>query len=129
MTAKDIMTKEIIKISIKASIGEAIQMCAKNNVSGLVVVNEEGQISGILSEKDLLVAYDFLAATDSCIEDFVTKEVVSVKEDAAIEEIIRFLVQHNFKRAPVMAKGEVIGIVSRGDILRWLASSHADEGQ
>ena len=127
MTASSIMTKEIIKIKPNATIGEAIKSCVDHKVGGLVVVNENEDAVGVLSEKDLLVAYDFLAETNSTVAEFFSKELVSINEDTPILEIIRLLVQRNFKRVPVVRGKKVVGIVSRADILRWIASTQINK--
>ena len=120
MIAKDIMSTSIKKIKSTATIKEAIQSCVNNKVSGLIVTDEKDKICGILSEKDLLVAFDFLNETDTCIDEFISKDITSVNEDTSIEDVSRLLVSKNYKRVPVIKSDEVVGIVTRGDILRWL---------
>jgi len=77
---------------------------------------------GILSEKDLLVAYDFLGETETKIEDFISGDIAGVEESTEIKDISRLLVQKNFKRVPVIKDKKAIGIVSRSDIIDWILS-------
>ncbi len=123
MQAKDIMTKEVFTITLEATIKEAIDLCVCHKVSGLIVVNASEEAVGVLSEQDLLIAFDFLGETKSSIKEFISTEILSIPEDMPIVKISRILVQKNFKRVPVVRDKKVVGIVSRSDILKWIKES------
>ncbi len=124
MLAKDIMTKNLITVTPETTIQEASKLLVAKEISGLIVVNEKGEIVGILSEKDLLVAYDWLQVTKASIRDYYNKDVVAVEEDTPVEEVSRLLVMKNIKRVPVVKDKKAVGIVSRRDILRYILKIH-----
>ena len=118
MLAKDIMTKNVICVKSNTTFKEAIELCVYKEISGLVVVDENNDIVGIVSEKDMLIAYDFLREIKNSIQDFVSRDIISVQEDTPIPEINKILLQRNIKRVPVLNGKKVVGIISRRDILR-----------
>jgi tRNA nucleotidyltransferase (CCA-adding enzyme) len=120
MVAKDIMTTQVMTVLPTTTIKEAITLIVEIEISGLVVLGDNSEVIGIITEKDLLVAYDLLKETKSPIKDFVNCNVVSINEDTPIEEISRILVQSNIKRVPVLKGKQAVGVVSRRDILRHI---------
>ena len=97
MVAKDIMTTQVLTVKPSISIKEALRLLVEIEISGLIVVNEANDIIGVVTGKDILVAYDFLKQTQAPIDEYINRDVVSVKEDTPIEEISRLLVQGNIK--------------------------------
>lgn len=121
MQAKDIMTKNVIVLKADSKIFETIDVLVGNKISGAPVVNAEGKIIGIVSEKDLLIALDFLGekkAAMAQVHEFMTRDVVLLSEEAPIKEISQTLVRENIKRIPIVKNDQVVGIVARRDILR-----------
>ncbi len=111
-TAADIMTTELITARPSATVLEAARMLAKNRISGMPVVSA-GKVIGVLSEADILTA-----AGDTTVDWVMTTKVVAVRPDTPIPEIIEILKQRHLKRVLVTdAAGDLIGIVSRSDII------------
>jgi len=124
MKAKEIMTKDVITVTEATSIQEAIDLLIEKVITGLIVVDKHDKVIGVVTEKDLIVAYDFLSETTSPIGDFTSKDVISAAEDTPIEEIGKILVQRNIKRVPILKENKVTGIVSRRDILENIRDTH-----
>ena len=120
MFAKDIMTTNVVTVTPKATIKEAITLLVNIEISGLIVLDEANEVVGVISEKDLLVAFDFLEVTKATIQDFISKKVISVQEDTPIEEISRVLIEGNIRRVPVLKDKKLVGVVSRRDILKYI---------
>lgn len=121
MQAKDIMTKNVVVLKADATIFETIDVLVENRISGAPVVNAEGKIIGVVSEKDLMIALDFLGdkkAAMAQVNEFMTRNVVLLTEETTIKEISQTLVRENIKRIPIVKNEQVVGIVSRRDILR-----------
>jgi CBS-domain-containing membrane protein len=116
MHARDIMTREVIAIGPRATARDAARKLARCNISGMPVVDDEGQLLGILTQLDLA---DREGAT---VAELMTPQVVPVSEDATVEEVARILTANRFKRVPVLRNGRVVGIISRSDIVRMMAS-------
>ncbi len=118
MLAKDIMKTDVVTIGVHTTIAEAIGVLLKHEISGLIVLDENGKVGGVISEKDVMIAYDFVQRTDIAISEFISRDVISVKADTPIKDVSRTLVQLNIKRVPVIDDGKLVGVISRHDILR-----------
>jgi len=120
MNAKDVMTRDPITIKPTTTVAEAIKCLIDNKVSGAPVQDDAGNMIGVVTEKDLIVSYDFLQDINSAVASFMSKDIISVNEETPVEEISKLLVQRNIKRVPVTEGDKVIGIVSRRDVLRYI---------
>jgi len=115
MTAKDIMTRDIITVPATMTVKQLAMTLIKNQVSGAPVVGAHGKIIGIVSEADIV------AKKGKDVRALMSKKVISVSEETPVEEIARVMTAHNIKRVPVMRGDEVLGIVSRADIVSAIA--------
>lgn len=125
MRAKSIMTKDVITFSKNATVGETMYTLVRNKISGAPIVDREYNIIGLITEKDLLVAYNFRGKTDDPIKEFMTTDVTSAKEDTSVEEIIRLIIQRNIKRVPILKGKKVVGIVSRRDVIACILKENS----
>ncbi|MCD4781525.1 MAG: CBS domain-containing protein [Candidatus Omnitrophica bacterium] len=129
MLAKDIMTTQVLTVLPSILIKDAIKLLVEIEISGLIVTDENNEIFGVLSGKDLIVAYDFLGQVKAPIRDYVNRDVISVPQDTPIKEISHILIQKNILRVPIVEDKKVLGVVSRRDILRYILNqvqSHTD---
>ncbi|MBF0384494.1 MAG: CBS domain-containing protein [Candidatus Omnitrophica bacterium] len=126
MTAQDIMIRQVITVKANVSIKDAIKFLVNIEISGLVVVDDNNKAIGVVTEKDLIVAYDMLGNINGPINDFVNRDVIFVEETSTVKEIYDIFLQNNIKRVPVLRDGEVVGIISRRDILRALLKEAAN---
>ncbi|MBU0469605.1 MAG: CBS domain-containing protein [Candidatus Omnitrophica bacterium] len=120
MLVKDIMTTQVLTIQETASLREVIQLLVEIDISGLVVVNALEEVVGVITGKDVLVAFDYLQQIKAPIKDYVSEGVISVSEETTVEEVSRLLVQNNILRVPVLRDKKLVGIVSRRDVLRHI---------
>jgi predicted transcriptional regulator len=116
MHARDIMTHETITIAPDASVREAARRLSGYNISGMPVVDGAGRMVGIITQADLI------SKEGKTVADLMTQRVVSVAEDTTVDEAARILTVNRFKRVPVVRDGRLVGIVSRADIVRMMAS-------
>ena len=141
---EEIMTRDVIAVAPGASIHSAAQLLADHGISGVVVVDEEGAVVGILSEGDLIVrqrprsqlswwrlffqdgerlAREYQKAVGTTVAEVMTRTVISVGPEAPIEVAATLLEQHRIRRLPVMDDGRLVGVVSRGDLVKALAAA------
>ncbi|MBV9356317.1 MAG: CBS domain-containing protein [Chloroflexi bacterium] len=114
--ARDVMTAGPFTIGPEASTHEAAELLASRRISGVPVVLEDGRIAGMLSE------YDLIAKSGTTVREVMTREVVSVIENAPLDHVRGILVTQRLKRVPVIdGRGRLLGIISRGDLVRELA--------
>ena len=115
MIAEDIMTRDIITVSPSIKVKDLALIFTKNQISGAPVADKNGKIIGLVSEADIV------AKRGKDAKAIMSKKVISVPQDASVEEIARLMATHAIKRLPVMDNGKIIGIVSRADIVNAVA--------
>jgi CBS domain-containing protein len=115
MLARDIMTERVIAVSPQTPVKQLAKMLSQNHISGTPVVDKNGKVVGVVSERDLL------AKKGTQVKSIMTKKVFGVMEDTPVEEIASLMTSHNVKRVPVLRGQKLAGIVSRADLIRAIA--------
>lgn len=116
MQARDIMTHEVITITPEVSIQDAARVLADYRISGMPVVDVGQQMVGIVTEADII------GKEGESVRAIMTQRVVSVQEQSPVDEIALILTSNRYKRVPVLRDERIVGIVSRADIVRMIAS-------
>ena len=120
MQAKDIMTTQVMTVKPETLIKDAMKLLVGIEISGLIVADDQNNIIGVITERDLMMAYDILKDTKAPIRDYMNTSIMSVAEDTPMEEISKLLVQGDIRRVPVVKDGKILGVISRRDILKWI---------
>jgi CBS domain-containing protein len=115
MNAKEIMTRDIITVSPSMKIKDLAMTLIKNQISGAPVAGKDGKILGVVSEADII------SKKGKDVRAIMSKKVISVSQDATVEEVAQLMTTHSIKRLPVMNGGSIVGIVSRADIVSAIA--------
>ncbi|WP_322102550.1 CBS domain-containing protein [Paraburkholderia sp. J41] len=147
MQASDIMTTDVVSVRPDTSVFEAATLLAEQHISGVPVIDDHGNVVGILTEGDLLhrvemgtgkpqrswlgeflhstrkLAGEYLKEHAVRVADIMTENVVSVAPSADLSEIADVLERHHIKRVPVLENGKLVGIVSRSNLIRALADA------
>lgn len=116
MLARDIMTPDVITVHPQASVQDAARHLSDYRISGMPVVDGDSQVIGMVTEADII------SKPGATVEKIMTRRVVSVQEDTPVDEIAQILTGNRIKRVPVMAGTRLLGVVSRADIVRMMAS-------
>lgn len=118
-TARELMSSPVRTIRPETTIGEAQRILLRYGHSGLSVVDEQGQLTGIISRRDLDIAlhHDFSHAP---VKGFMTTNVKTIAPDTTLPEIESLMVTYDIGRLPVLAGDQLVGIVTRTDVLRQL---------
>lgn len=150
MKAADVMTKDVVFADPDLPVNDIAALMLARNVSALPVLDRGGHLIGMVSEGDLMrraelgtekkrswwlrmfigddyLAREFVKLHGHKARDVMTRNVITVNEDTPIEDIVALLESHQIKRVPVMQNNRVIGIVSRANLLRALASPEVQE--
>jgi len=148
MQARHLMTAEVVTVGPDTPVPEIARLLVEHGISAVPVVDSSGAPIGIVSEGDLAGRdegdrdrrrdwwLDFLAKSEALGADFLASlrkrettagdimsaPVIAVSETASGHEIARLLAAHRIKRVPVIRDGKIVGIVSRADIVRAMAS-------
>lgn len=145
MSARDIMTTPVITVRPHTSVAEIAAILLERRISGVPVVDGDNRVVGMVSEADFLHRQDPEGDCSTCswldrllrtpegaasayirnhglvAGDIMSSPVVSVAEDASIQEIVRLLERKRIKRLPVLKGGRPVGIVTRSDLLAAVA--------
>ena len=120
--ASDYMTEGVITFKPETDLFEAINVLLKNRISGAPVVDDDGNLAGILSEVDCLKA--ILALTyheeekGGVVGEYMTGAVDTVEHDTDIINVSERFINEGLRRLPVVKNGRLVGQISRCDILR-----------
>lgn len=109
---RDIMTTDVITVPTATPVEAVAKILHDKRITGLPVVNDEGQVVGVLSEYDIITRHGETAG------DIMSGQVISVNPDADAEEVANLLTNRRIRRLPVLAEGRLVGIVSRSDLMR-----------
>lgn len=117
------MAKDLISFQPDQPIVEAIDIMLSKRISGGPVLNEKGDLVGILSEKDCLKiivdrAYHNQPNQKSEVKDYMSRAVATVDIDQDIVDVANTFLSTNFRRFPVVENGKLKGQVSRRDIMK-----------
>jgi CBS domain-containing protein len=146
MNAADVMVRDVITIGPETSVAEAAKLMAQSDVSALPVVDERKHLLGIISEADLMrrvelgteirhawwieamipattLATEFTKSHGKRVEELMSPDVITATEDTPLSEIATILERHRIKRVPVTRGSELVGIVSRANLVQALASA------
>ena len=145
MTVKEIMTRKVITIPMEATLKKAAEMLGRHNISGAPVVDQEGTLVGIVSEKDLFKALypshaEFYEApgvwidldkleeksteaSDKLIQDLMSRQVITVNPDTSLMQVGSIMLVRGIHRVVVVGnEGRIEGIVTRRDIYKNILS-------
>lgn len=143
MNVADVMTRNVIAVAPDETVEVAARTMIAHHISGLLVVDKNGDLAGLVTEGDLLrrneigtevtrsrwlrllvspsrQAADFVRAHGRHVKDVMTPDVITVASDASLEDVVSLIEKHHVKRLPVTENGRVVGIISRSDLLRAL---------
>ena len=123
---RDYMDKVVPTLSPETDILEGVDFLLKNHVTGAPVVDPEGHVIGILTEKDCLRLLSTGMEADmprGVVRDFMTKEVASVPPDMNVYFLAGHFLKANYRRLPVMEKGKLVGAITRFDVLRVIQAN------
>ena len=125
-TARDYMATRLVTFTPDMDIHQAIGVLLKHKISGAPVLDTEGNLIGILSKKDCLkVAFSdaYLKSRSGPVGDYMSTEVETVDVDTGIVEVAERFLRGTFRRFPVLDGNELVGLITRHDVLKALRSS------
>jgi tRNA nucleotidyltransferase (CCA-adding enzyme) len=119
VTAKDLMSSPVRTIRPEVTIQEAQRVLLRYGHSGLVVVDGQGCLVGVISRRDIDIALHH-GFGHAPVKGYMTTDVKTLSPDTPLAEIQRLMVQWDIGRLPVLQDGQLVGIVTRTDVLRHL---------
>lgn len=147
MQARDVMVSPVVTVGPTATVREVAQMLLERRISAVPVVDADNKVLGIVSEGDLLhraesgterspswwlrlligdaqLATDYVKSHAIRVQDIMTRDVATAAPETPLHEIAVLLEEHRIKRVPIVNReGQLIGIVSRANLLQAIASA------
>lgn len=122
--------REVLKIDAGASVFEAVEQMVAANV-GSLLVTDGGDIVGIVTERDYLrrVTLEGRTDKDTAVGEIMTSPLVVVNPDTSIDECMAVMTDRRIRHVPVVENGEVIGVVSIGDLVKFKSKQQSFEIQ
>ena len=125
------MNRGVLSVAPQDRVCDIIDLFLKNNIAG-APVTEQGKVVGMISRKDILPLVTTFDLDCSSLEqirrtcsnyvvDHMQSEVITVQPVEAIEKCALIMIDNKINRLPVIEDGKLVGIVTRGDILKALA--------
>ena len=123
MKASDVMAPHVITVGPELDVKAVANTLAANGISAVPVIDIKNNILGIISEGDLIrrIAPAAGWSHGHKAKDVMTHQVITVDPEASLQEIANLFETHGIKRVPVVKNGELIGIVSRANLVQALA--------
>ena len=123
MNVKAILTAkggDIVCIEPSADLAAAVKLLSTHRIGAVVIRGAGGRLGGILSERDIVSAISEhgAAALALPVSQVMTRNVATCGEDDSIASIMERMTEGKFRHMPVVAKGELIGLVSIGDVVK-----------
>jgi CBS domain-containing protein len=144
MKVENIMSRDVITATPDMPVHAAARRMVDHGVSGLPVVDDSGRLVGVVTEGDLIVrqkprehvpwwrlffddperlAHDYQKSAGTTVGEIMTRSVISVGPEMPIESVAAILDRNHVRRLPVLENGALVGVVSRGDLIKALASA------
>ena len=149
MQVKDVMTRNVISVEADEPIITAARLMLQNRISGLPVVDKEGELIGIVTEGDFLrrgelgtqrrrpkwlefivgpgrLAEEYVHSSGRKVDEIMTTDPCTVGENDSLEMVVELMERRHVKRLPVTRGGRMVGIISRANLLYALATFARD---
>ncbi|MBI3813836.1 MAG: CBS domain-containing protein [Nitrospinae bacterium] len=149
MKAKDIMTKEVLTVSLDTSVKKVAELLADYEISGAPVLDEHEKVIGIVTESDLIeqkkklhlptvvtlfesvlflerpqkIKREIEKMIGATVKDIYSKKVITITEDTSLEDIATIMSEKKVHLLPVLRGEELVGIVGKADVVKALAKS------
>ena len=148
LTAKDIMTANVITVQQDTSVNQLAEILWKNKISGAPVLNDAGNVVSVVTESDLidqkkkvhiptmisiLDSVIFLESSKktekeikkmagNTVQDICSMELVTVSEDTGMDDIATIMAEKNVHTLPVLHGDKLVGVIGKSDIIRSMAN-------
>ena len=148
MKARDVMVAPVITVKPASSVRELAQILLKNHISAVPVVDDQGKLVGIVSEGDLMrraeagterrrpwwllliigeetLAGEYVKSHAREVGDVMTYDVITAAPDTPLDQIATLMERNSIKRVPIVRDGQLVGIISRANLIQAVACKHA----
>jgi CBS domain-containing protein len=118
----------ILSVEPEARLSAAVKLLGERKI-GAVLVMSEGQIEGILSERDIVRVLSERGAgvLEAPVSEVMTRRVVSCRQNDTVAAIMEMMTNGKFRHLPVVEDERVVGLISIGDVVKWRVQEYENE--
>lgn len=127
ITVADYMSKRLVTLTKDTDVVDAVNKLLDHKITSAPVVDQVGRLLGMFSEKDVMnivLEASYNQSMGGKVGDYMTKQVITVDAESSIVDLAEKFQQTTVRSFPVYQNNDLVGIVSRTDVLRALASIH-----
>ncbi len=120
------MRRELVTVSPDESVREAVKRMVENNVGSILVVDEEGRLLGIFTERDLARLVASGADLEQPVSKYMSRKPLTASPEEPVSKVASKMVEHWLRHLPVVdEEGRLVGILSIRDVLRAILAFEA----
>ncbi len=122
---------EVATIPCTATLEEVARQLKTRGIGAMVILDEEGRVGGIISERDIVnaLAAEGGAVATRSVCDFMTRDVETCRLSDTTDKLMEIMTERRVRHLPVVEDGELVGIVSIGDVVRQRMEEIAFEAE
>ncbi len=123
--------RSVVSIEGSQLLSQAARLLSERRIGALVVVDGRRPVAGIISERDIVraIAIHGSQALDEPVSRFMTEDVVTCTGQTAINDVMELMTQQKFRHLPVIEEGQLVGIISIGDVVKQRVEEIEAESQ
>lgn len=123
--------REVISVAPHRTVAEAARVLAEKRIGAVVVTGADGDLLGILSERDIVRAFGLKGreSLEMPVSGIMTPKVVTCRPETSIDELMEIMTSGRFRHVPIVEDGRIAGIVSIGDVVKHRVAEIEAESQ
>lgn len=110
----------VFSIDGQAKVGRAVELMARKNIGAIIVVDRQGALKGVLSEREIVsgLASHGASILDAPVHVWLRRDAPTVTPDTRIQDAMALMTAARAGRVPVVDRGRIVGVLSVGDLLK-----------
>ena len=123
----DIKGHDVLSIQATESVYAAIEMMAKMEVGALTVLDKNGRLAGIISERDYArkIILNGKTSRDTNVTEIMTSDVISVGEETTVDKCLSLMSQKKIRHLPVLKRETLVGIITAADLMKFIVKKQS----
>ncbi|MDI9434181.1 MAG: CBS domain-containing protein [Planctomycetota bacterium] len=114
------MSRDVVHVHPDTPIARVLELLIENDITGVPVVESNGDLVGIVTEKDMIGILFGQDTPSGTARDCMTEDVLSFDENDDIIAVCECLITNHLRRVPILADGRLVGIISRRDLIKYI---------
>ncbi len=116
---REIMERDVVVVNEDDSIEDAVELMFEKRVGGCPIVNRDGILVGIVTERDLVEYLSRSREVDGYVSDYMTRGVVTVNPNESIRDVMKKMIKKKLRRLPIINEGILLGMVTVRELLKY----------